>query len=389
MNVNNLANRAPVITESDVFIAGAGPAGLACAIAAAMQGLQVTIADGMKPPIDKACGEGLLPDALATLSELGITLDATDPTESSVFRGIRFIGDPSPTGHPTTTEAAFPVAPGRGMRRTLLHQRLLDRAIDLGVQFHWQTVVRTIDGNRVQTNHETFRSRWIVGADGPQSRIRVCAGLERASTTSRRIGLRQHFAIPPWTDFVEVYWTNRAQAYVTPISSSEICVAFVATEKFSSIQHALNLFPALKLRLTSAPPTGTPLGSITLTRRLHRVTSGNIALIGDASGSVDAVTGEGLALCFRQALALAKALKTDNLAAYERAHRKIHRLPRLMSRTMLLMDTYPTLRTRTLRTFERKPALFSHLLQVHIGHTPVRLAGAGALLASVLCSLGN
>ena len=349
-----------------------------------MQGLQVTIADGMKPPIDKACGEGLLPDALATLSELGITLDATDPTESSVFRGIRFIGDPSPTGHPTTTEAAFPVAPGRGMRRTLLHQRLLDRAIDLGVQFHWQTVVRTIDGNRVQTNQETFRSRWIVGADGPQSRIRVCAGLERASTTSRRIGLRQHFAVPPWTDFVEVYWTNRAQAYVTPISSSEVCVAFISNAKLPSSAEALKYFPALAHHLASAQPNGTPRGSITLGRTLRRVATGNIALIGDASGSVDAVTGEGMALCFRQAAALSLALKSNDLPAYQQAHRGIQRMPALMSRGLLLMDRSPRLRARTLSTFERNPKLFSRLLHVHIGHSPMQFFGFDGLLATGL-----
>ena len=166
MNVSSLANRVPLIKESDVFIAGAGPAGLACAIAAAAQGLQVTITDGMKPPIDKACGEGLLPDALATLSELGITLNSTDATESSLLRGIRFIGDPTPGGHATTTEAAFPAAPGRGIRRTLLHQLLLDRAAALGVQFHWQTVVKHIDrspgGNQIHTNRDTFHSRWII-----------------------------------------------------------------------------------------------------------------------------------------------------------------------------------------------------------------------------------
>ncbi|HEY6377279.1 MAG TPA: FAD-dependent monooxygenase [Edaphobacter sp.] len=389
MNVSCIPNRALVTEAPDVFIAGAGPAGLACAIAAALQGLQVTIADGMKPPIDTACGEGLMPDALATLSELGITLNSTGPTESALLRGIRFIDDATPCGRPAKTEAAFPEAPGRGIRRTLLHQLLLDRAAALGVQFHWQTVVRRIDGPQIHTNQRTFRARWIVGADGPQSRIRACAGLDKASISSRRIGLRQHFAITPWTDFVEVYWTNRAQAYVTPISSGEICIAFVATEKFASIQQALSLFPTLKLRLAFAPPTDTPLGSITLTRRLHRVTSGNIALIGDASGSVDAVTGEGLALCFRQALALAQALKAENLEAYEHAHRKIHRIPRLMSRTMLLMDTYPIVRSRTLSTFQLRPALFSHLLHVHIGHTQVRLPGAIGLLASVLCFLGN
>src|ERR1700729_724294 len=120
MNVSSLANRVPAIMESDVFIAGAGPAGLVCAIAAAGQGLQVTVADGMKPPIDKACGEGLLPDALATLSDLGITLDPNAPTESSLLRGIRFIRDPTPDAPLPTTEAAFLSVPGRGIRRTLL-----------------------------------------------------------------------------------------------------------------------------------------------------------------------------------------------------------------------------------------------------------------------------
>jgi hypothetical protein len=60
-----------------------------------------------------------------------------------------------------------------------------------------------------------------------------------------------------------------------------------------------------------------------------------------------------------------------------------------MSRTMLLMDTYPALRTRTLSTFQRRPALFSHLLQVHIGHPPAHLAGASGLFASLLCFLSN
>ena len=83
--------------DVDVFIAGAGPAGLACAIAAAGQGFHVEVADGRKPPIDKACGEGLMPDTLAALTQLGIDLDHPSTQEllqsaSHPLRGIRFIG---------------------------------------------------------------------------------------------------------------------------------------------------------------------------------------------------------------------------------------------------------------------------------------------------------
>jgi flavin-dependent dehydrogenase len=371
--------------DVDVFIAGAGPAGLACAIAAAAQGLRVEVADGMRPPIDKACGEGLLPDTLAALTELGVTLDGT---ESFPLRGIRFLGD-SGDRHATESEALFPTAPGRGVRRTLLHQLLLDRATSLGVHFRWETVVQSIDNAQVRTNRHTVYPRWIIGADGHQSRIRAWAGLEKSSTSARRIGLRQHFVIAPWTDLVEVYWTNHAQAYITPVSPTEVCVAFIATEKFTSIQQAMELFPALQLRLASAPASDSPRGSITVSRKLRKVTSGNIALIGDASGSVDAVTGEGLALCFRQALALASALKAEDLTEYERVHRKIHRLPHLMSRTMLLMDRSTVIRFKALETLQRRPDLFSHLLQIHIGNAPLRLLGNSGILASALFFLAS
>jgi len=372
----------------DVFIAGAGPAGLACAIAAARQGFHVEVADGRKPPIDKACGEGLMPDTLAALTQLGIDLDHPSAqnllqSASHPLRGIRFLGGSN------TSEAIFPVGPGRGVRRTVLYQLLLDRAIALGVRFHWQTAVQSVQDEYVHTNKTNLRARWIIGADGHQSRIRAIARLDRASASRKRIGLRQHFSITPWTDFVEVHWTDHAQAYVTPVSPTEVCVAFIASSKFAGIDHALDLFPSLKHRLAFAPPSDNPRGAITMSRRLRRVTSGNIALIGDASGSVDAITGEGLALCFRQALELAHALRVEDLGLYERAHGRLHRLPHFMSRTMLLMDRSPALMTRALTTLQRKPDLFSHLLQVHIGHARLRLMGSTGVLASLLCFLTN
>ena len=370
----------------DVFIAGAGPAGLACAIAAARLGFHVEVADGRKPPIDKACGEGLMPDTLAALTQLGVDLDHPSTREllqatSHPLLGIRFIGDSS------ISEAIFPNGNGRGLHRPVLHQLLLDRALALGVRFHWQTVVKNVHGHQIQTSKNTFRARWIVGADGHQSKIRAIAHLEKASTGRRRIGLRQHFSITPWTDFVEVHWTDHAQAYVTPVSTTEVCVAFIASSKFTNINHALGLFPSLQRRLALATPSDTPRGAITMGRRLRRVTSGNIALIGDASGSVDAITGEGLALCFRQALELAQALRADDLTLYQRAHTRLHRLPHFMSRTMLLMDRSPTFMTRVLTTLHRKPGLFTHLLEVHIGHARPRLMGNTGILAALLSLL--
>jgi menaquinone-9 beta-reductase len=359
--------------RSDVCIVGAGPAGLACAIAAARLGLQVEVLDAAAPPIDKACGEGLLPGSLDSLAALGFDLNRDlDPAESILLRGIRFLGDSASSNDFVTVQAAFPAKPGRGVRRTVLQSLLFERASSLGVRFHWQNAVRSIatDNNTatVQTSSQTLHARYLIGADGHKSRIAQWAGLAAGAIRSRRIGLRRHYAIAPWSQFIEIYWSNHGQAYVTPISSTEICVAFVSRRKMASADHALSHFPALKRHLIAAKPGGPARGSITLGRTLARVVSGNIALIGDASGSVDAITGEGLALSFRQATALAPALKANNLAAYRQAHRHIHRLPTFMSQALLLMDRSHRVRDRSLNLFQRNPWLFERLLQLHIGH---------------------
>ena len=381
----------PDVLIPDVFIAGGGPAGLAAAIAAAQRGLSVLVADGMAPPIDKACGEGLLPDTIAALAQLDVD---TSAVESSFFRGIRFLSVDS-SGRPIVAEGTFPCNSGRGMRRTILHQLLLDRATALGVRFSWQTVVLGIESHethagqgttsarsQVRTSRGTHHPRFIIGADGHQSRVRAWASLDRASTAARRIGLSQHFAIAPWSNHVEVYWGDNAQAYVTPVSSREICVAFVARRKFSSVEQALSQFPQLQQRLQSALPIGKPRGSVTFSRKLHRVTRGNIALVGDASGSVDAITGEGLGLCFRQALALGDALHASDLRSYQQAHAALRRLPSVMARALMLMDSSPRLRNRTFHLLQRHPQLFEGLLSLHIGEAPVGLLGSSGLLAT-------
>jgi flavin-dependent dehydrogenase len=376
-------------THQDVLIVGAGPAGLACAIAAALQGLRVEVLDAMRPPIDKACGEGLMPGSLEALAAIGVDVGQNLlHTETAPLHGIRFVNEQSSSKPISTTEASFPTVTGRGIRRTVLHQLLLDRAHNLGVRFHWEHSVRDIESTAsssiVRTNRQTFQTRYLVGADGTQSRVAIRAGLTDATIRSRRIGLRQHYSVAPWTHFVEVYWSNYGQAYVTPNSTNQVCVAFIARKKISSPGEALLHFPTLARRLATAEISEAARGSITLNRTLRRVATANVALIGDASGSVDAVTGEGLAQCFRQAEALSRALHAGDLALYQQAHRRIQLPADLMSRNLLLMDRSPRLRARVIQTFERFPILFQRLLEVHIGHRACIFPGIDDLLASGL-----
>lgn len=347
--------------RTDVLIVGGGPAGLSAAIAARQQGLHVTVADWARPPIDKACGEGLMPDSLRALAALGVTLDGLDTGD---FCGIRFVGTID------EVEARFPSGIGKGIRRTLLHQVLIERAQELGAKLLWETRVDTRNGE-ITLNGAPARYRWLVGADGNESRIRRFARLETGSAYERRIGLRGHFRVKPWTEFVEIYWGEDCQAYVTPIAKDQVCVALISRERQESFEAAIAQFPKLAEKLVDAEVITTVKGAVTVSRRFPAVTNGRVALIGEASGSADAITGEGLAMCFRQAVALGRALADDDLSKYERAHRNIMRLPQFMGRSMLLMDRSRWIRERTLHALSVQPQIFDRMLSVHVGAVPI------------------
>ncbi len=177
---------------------------------------------------------------------------------------------------------------------------------------------------------------------------------------------------------MEVYWGNRMQAYVTPLGNDETCVALISREPRMRLADAWREFPELASNLRAANPSSAERGTVTATRRLEHVYKGNIALIGDASGSVDAITGEGLGLGFQQAIALADALETGQLENYQRAHRRLARRPYIMGRLLLLLDRFPSLRRRALRALADDPELFARLLAVHRGESsPKFLAAIG------------
>jgi flavin-dependent dehydrogenase len=345
----------------DVFVIGGGPVGLAAAIAARRKGFRVSVADGAGPCVDKACGEGLLPDGVAAAAALGLTLPAA---ESFALRGIRFHGEG------VSVAAEFPGGHGRGMRRTTLHRILAEEAERRGVDVRWNVPVTGLAG---------VSARWVVGADGIGSRVRAWAGLDDFVRDRRRYGFRLHFRTAPWTDYVEIYWGDGCQVYVTPVAPDEVCVALISRDPKARVNETLRRFPVLVSRLKGASQSSTERGSLTASRKLRRVARGNAALVGDASGSVDAITGEGLCLGFRQALALADAFEREDLALYESAHRRLARRPGFMADFMLTLDRSRWLRGRALPALASRPCLFGSLLAMHVGAARPRDFAASCL----------
>lgn len=358
--------------ETDVFIIGGGPAGLAAAIAARRRGLEVIVADSAEPPIDKACGEGLMPDTLEALRGLGIDVNECDGHH---LRGIRFLG------HGMEVEANFSTGQGIGMRRPVLHQKLVEQACAVGVSFRWKTPVTGLCPEGVVMGGSVVAARWIVGADGIRSRVRRWAGLEAHPLGGHRYAFRRHYNVKPWTDCVELYWGRSAQAYVTPVGKQQVCVVLMSRHpvvRFASVE---THFPQLAKHLAQAAWASAERGALTLTQRFERVYSGRVALIGDASGTVDGITGEGLRLNFDQAAALAEALKVGDLGCYQAAHRRLARRPRFMGNLMLMLDRHTAFRARTMRALAANPDIFERLLTIHLGATSAaHLATTGTLL---------
>lgn len=342
----------------DVFIAGGGPAGLATAIAARQHGLSVLVADGAVPPIDKACGEGLMPDGVEALRHLGVTIpeDRREP-----FRGIRFVNGNQ------SAEATFPKGCGYGVRRTVLHEILTHHAAHAGACLAWKSPVTGISPNAAFVAGKLVRARWIVGADGAASRIRRWAALDTRERTSRRFASRRHYRVAPWADFMELHWSARSQIYVTTVGPDEVCVAMISNAAQMNLDESLADYPALSARLRGAEHASTERGAITVSRKLRRVYRDNVALVGDASAGVDAITGEGLCLAFHQSALLAECLATDDLARYQREHRQLVRRPTLMAKLMLFVARHATLRRRTMQVFESHPRHFAGMLAMHVG----------------------
>ncbi len=194
---------------------------------------------------------------------------------------------------------------GLSVRRTTLHRIMTEQAAALGADLLWRSTVTGISNQYVHLGERSIRTRWIVGADGANSRVRRWAGLDAHSRTGLRYAFRRHYRVAPWTDRMEIYWGKHAQGYATAVSSDQVCVAVASHDPALRLEESLLAFPELNARLRGAETLSAEMGSVTANRKLKRVCRGNVALIGDASGTVDAITGEGLGLSFSQAVVLA------------------------------------------------------------------------------------
>jgi flavin-dependent dehydrogenase len=363
----------------DAVVVGGGPAGLAFAAAAAWRGLDVTVLEARPYPVDKACGEGILPAGVRALEALGVR-HRLGPGDATPLTAIRWIDAGPGAGAPgAVAEAPLPSPGGLGVRRTALSAALLARAREAGAEVLEAEAVghrRAADEVAVETAAGEVRARLLVAADGLASPVRRREGLDRPVGGPRRFGLRRHLSVEPWSDAVEVHLADGVEAYLTPSGAGRLGVAFLFEREAPGGWPALLArFPALEARLAGAPAASAERGAGPLARTARARVLDRLVLLGDAAGYLDAITGEGLSLSLACALdlaalapdAIARGAGTAALLGYERAWRRRWRPYWLSTAALLAVTRRPALRRSLLGLCAREPRPLARLVAAAVG----------------------
>jgi flavin-dependent dehydrogenase len=314
--------------DYDVAIVGGGPIGLVAAIEARLHGLTAVILEQREGTIDKACGEGLMPGALPLLGRLGV-----DPAGMPIM-GITYRQGRRSVSH------RFRGTPGRGVRRVVLHEALAARADQLGV-VRATTRVVSVEQAPDAVSVSGITARYLLACDGLHSTVARMVGLARsAPKRKRRYGIRQHYSIAPWGDTVEIHYGRRSEIYVTPISENVVGVAVLGAQG-TDFDAAIAEIPELAARLDGVPLVSGRRGAGPFRQRTRARVAGRVLLVGDASGYVDAITGEGLRVGFAQAAAAIAAVLADDPRSYEREWRRITRGFRVTTTALVRFATSP------------------------------------------------
>ncbi len=383
---------------TDVIVVGAGPAGSATALLLARRGYRVSIVDRARFPRPKPCGEYVNPDAAARLDALGVgpAIGAAGTTLS----GVRIVGRDG-----CAVWAPFPAGRALLVSRIHLDHTLVCAAARAGAQVIEEFRVEgTTPGPEpaVAGRHRgrTIRmsARLVIGADGLRSVVARRAGpLEAAVDGHYTIGA--HFEIleapvPGLSLHLGHGWFAGAAVYGAGTGNIVAAVARSALRQargnvealFSNACEQLPVLRALVRRARRVTPF-VSVGPLGYTRR--RAVDSGLLLVGDAAGTINPMTGEGIAMALRSAEMAAAAAdevlrggtaSRQALDRYERARIDAFKERWTVSRALQWILRRPALASSLLARMAADPRLATVLLGVVGDGRPTRdIASAGFL----------
>jgi len=387
--------------DFDVIIVGAGPAGAALATRLGTLGFHVALLDRAQFPRRKPCGEFLSPECLPLLEDLGVR-DRVQGEGAMEVRGMTLHGFRRRTsGRYASVGSAVPrFDHGYGIRREVFDEILLRRACELEtveVFEGWcvQDLLRSGDGTIcgvVAANGEarTLRAPFTIGADGLRSRVARRLDLYRRVAWLQKFALTTRFTGVLAPQAGQVHLFDRGYFAACPIDGGLFSVNLVVDQRDLPrgcdalellFDRRLACVPELMDLLRSAKRVE-PLRAIgPLAGTTTRQAFAGGALLGDACGYVDPITGEGIFFALRGAEILAEELDvglrlgTDPSRALRRYARRRRRefgprfgLARLLQRAL----PHPRIVAATLGLLQNRPALMDLLVSLTGDYVPAR-----------------
>lgn len=377
----------------DVVIVGAGPAGSALAYCLASAGRDVLLLDRAGFPRDKTCGDGLAPRALRVLDRLGL-LDQVQRRAARVSR-VRLAG-------PGAEAADFPLPPGEGwpdfalvLPRLQFDDLLRRHAVAAGAEFrraHIHDVLWSDDGRRITgVRGETpeglveVRARLTVVATGAASGLLERAGLLKQPPAYDRAARVYYAGLRAVSDAYEFYYDLDllpGYGWVFPAGPEAVNVGvYCPTPSRSSAppRTALARFlarPQLAARLDGAHPDGPVRGHpLRADFPAAPLAAPGLLTVGEASGLVNPLTGEGIDCALESAelaaAAVEPALRRDRLeglaAWYTRALRARFAFAFQVCRWIRDLCAWPWLADRAVAAARRDPDFQRALVHFALG----------------------
>jgi menaquinone-9 beta-reductase len=367
---------------ADVLISGGGVAGSTLAILLGRRGLQVELFERSHFPKEKPCGEGLMPAGVAVLNRLGMG----EAVGGVPFYGVRYHFGKHVTEGRFPQTMGLPVS-GRGQRRKHLDEVLFRAAASVsGVIAHTGAHVDgpLRENGRVVgifVDGKPRRAALVVAADGVHSRLRHKMGLN-VPVHRKRFGIRAHFRLAKGqaqAPCVDVFLAPGHELYVTPLPGGEVLVAVLADAQqlVESVERSFRRWllaePDLAKRLEGAEQITPVLATSPLAAQARRGVAPGLALLGDAAGFLDPITGGGMTQALQTAELLARYIpdrvsQDDSwLWKFERARQALLFDYRILTRMALWLTDHPRLGQRLFRIMDALPAFFSHVIGVSGG----------------------
>lgn len=312
----------------DVLVAGAGPAGSACAIRLAGAGLRVALLDRSHFPRPKACAEYFSPGVVDCLERLGAWEEVVALPHARLD-GMEIVA-PSGRRHLVGYPADGGPRRALALRREALDDALLERARRAGAEVlaGWSATGLRRDGTAVggllvrgPTASTELRAPLVIAADGVRSRLARDLGLAAPARWPARLGLIAHYGgVSRLDGRGEMHVGRGVYAGLAPLGNGEVSLGLVTSVPTARrlgnaeavLGWTLRHLPAVAAALAGGRRLGALRGIAPLAQRCHRPFADGVVLVGDAAGFLDPFTGEGVFRALRGA-ELAAAVATEAL----------------------------------------------------------------------------